>query len=247
MTECLNPKRKLVDAVVDWLCGRVERDPSGAWSLAHLMVVVPTAQSGRNLRLALAKKAAEKGWGGILPPRVVQPFHLVVPSDQSLRETNEAETAALFTRFLEEKRSVALTSWPHLFQRAEERGDLQAVVDPDAGFALLDQMSDIWRVLSGKGLLMQDVPTNKDAARVLESALGDDKARWDELASFEAEFFAFLKAHGLRLQVASVALAKKSAAPPLRGIRPRPFRRVGVPESCVLDGRGASDCIRSRR
>ena len=59
MTEFLNPGRKLVDEVVDWLCGRVERDPSGARSLAHLMVVVPTAQSGRNLRLALAKKAAE--------------------------------------------------------------------------------------------------------------------------------------------------------------------------------------------
>ena len=156
MIKCLNPKRKLVDEVVDWLYGRVERDPSGARSLAHLMVVVPTAQSGRNLRLALAKKASEKGWGGILPPRVVQPFRLVVPSDQSLREANEAETAALFTRFLADKRSVALTSWPHLFQRAEESGDLQAVVDPDAGFALLDQMSDIWRVLSGKGLLMQD-------------------------------------------------------------------------------------------
>ena len=91
--------------------------------------------------------------------------------------------------------------------------DLQAVVDPDAGFALLDQMLDIWRVLSGQGLLMQDVPKNDAAARVLETALGEDKARWDELASFEAEFFAFLKAHGLRLQVASVALAKKSARP----------------------------------
>ncbi len=211
MTECLNPQRELVDEVVDWLCGRVERDPSGAWSLAHLMVVVPTAQSGRNLRLVLAKKASEKGWGGILPPRVVQPFHLVIPSDLSLREANEAEVAALFMQFLAEKRSVALTSWPHLFQRAEGTTDLQAVVDPDAGFALLDQMSDIWHVLAGKGLLMQDVPKNEEAARVLESALGDDKARWDELASFEVEFFAFLEAHGLRLQVASVALARKSA------------------------------------
>ena len=211
MAEFLNPGRKLVDEVVDWLCGRVERDPSGAWSLAHLMVVVPTAQSGRNLRLALAKKASKNGWGGILPPRVVQPFHLVVPSDQSLREANEAEVAALFMRFLAEKRSDALTFWPHLFQRAEETTDLQAVVDPDAGFALLDQMLDIWRVLAGKGLLMQDVPANEAAARVLETALGEDKARWIELASFEAEFFGFLKEHGVRLQVASVALAKKSA------------------------------------
>ena len=213
MTEFLNPGRKLVDEVVDWLCGRVERDPSGARSLAHLMVVVPTAQSGRNLRLALAKKVAENGWGGILPPRVVQPFHLVRPADQSLPEANEAEVAALFMRFLSEKRSVALTAWPHLFQRAEGAMDLQAVVDPDAGFALLDQMSDIWRVLAGKGLLMQDVPKNKAAARVLEAALGEDRARWDELASFEKEFFAFLEANGLRLPVASVALAKKSAAP----------------------------------
>ena len=213
MTEYLNPKRKLVDEVVDWLCGRVELDPSGARSLAHLMVVVPTAQSGRNLRLVLAKKALEKGWGGILPPRVIQPFRLVVPSDRSLREANEAEVAALFMRFLSEKRSAAWASWPHLFQRAEGTTDLQAVVDPDAGFALLDQMTDIWHVLAGKGLLMRDVPTNRDAARVLESALGEDKARWEELASFETEFFAFLEAHGMRLQVASVALAKKSAAP----------------------------------
>ena len=213
MTEFLNPGRKLVDEVVDWLCGRVERDPSGAWSLAHLMVVVPTAQSGRNLRLALAKKAAENGWGGILPPHVVQPFHLVRPADQSLPEANEAEVAAMFMRFLSEKRSVALTAWPHLFQRAEGTMDLQAVVDPDAGFALLDQMLDIWRVLAGKGLLMQDVPKNEAAARVLEAALGEDRARWDELASFETEFFAFLEANGLRLPVVSVALARQSAAP----------------------------------
>jgi hypothetical protein len=104
-----------------------------------------------------------------------------------------------------------LTCWPHLFQRADEATDLQAIVDPDAGFALLDQMLDIWHVLAGNGLLMQDVPKNKAAARVLESALGEDKTRWDELASFEAEFFGFLKEHGLRLQVASVALAGKSA------------------------------------
>lgn len=213
MTEFLDPGRKLVDEVVDWLCGRVERDPSGARTLAHLMVVVPTAQSGRNLRLALAKKAAEKGWGGILPPRVVQPFRLVRPADQSLPEANEAEVAALFMRFLSERRSVALTAWPHLFQRAEGTMDLQAVVDPDAGFVLLDQMLDIWRVLSGKGLLMRDVPANKDAAHVLETALGEDKARWDELASFEAEFFGFLRANGLRLPFASVALARNAVAP----------------------------------
>ena len=213
MVEFLDPGRKLAEATAGWLCGRVERDPSGARSLAHAMVVVPTAQSGRNLRLALAAKAAENGWGGILPPRVVLPFQLVVPADRSLPDADEAETAAMFMCFLSEKRNSALAVWPHLFRRAEGTADLQAVLDPEAGFALLDQMSDIWRILSGKGLLMRDVPADAAAARVLEAALGDDKARWDELASFETEFFAFLAAHGLRLPAASVALAKKAAAP----------------------------------
>ena len=51
--EFLDPKRKLIDEVVDWLCGsrhpdtrfspKVRMTPEGALSLEHLMVVVPTA------------------------------------------------------------------------------------------------------------------------------------------------------------------------------------------------------------
>ena len=210
---CLGLSGKLVEVVADWLLARVRDTAEGAKSLGHIMVVVPTAQAGRNLRLILAKKADEKGWGGILPPRVVQPFHLVVPADQTLPDANEGEIAALFMRFVKEKRTAALSAWPHLFQREGTTAEMQAVLDPEAGFALLDQLSDIWRVLAGKGLLMRDVPTNETAAKVLEDALGNDKARWDELASFETEFFAFLKAHGLRHPVESVALAGKTAAP----------------------------------
>lgn len=210
---CLGAKAKLVEAVADWMLARVRDTVEGAKSLGHLMVVVPTAQAGRNLRFTLAKKAAEKGWGGILPPRVVQPFHLVVPADRTLPDANEGEIAALFMRFIQEKRTVALSAWPHLFQREGTTAEMQAVLDPEAGFALLDQLSDIWRVLAGKGLLMRDVQTIEAAVQVLTDALGDDKARWDELASFETEFFAFLKAHGLRHPVESVALAGKSAAP----------------------------------
>ena len=56
--EYLDPRRKLVDAVADWLLGRVRNDAAGAKSLAHVMVVVPTAQAGRRLRLALAQRFA---------------------------------------------------------------------------------------------------------------------------------------------------------------------------------------------
>lgn len=70
----LNPKRKLLDQVADWLGQEAVEDLSGAKSLAHLMVVVPTAQSGRRLRQKLAAH-----FGAIIPPTIVQPQHLVLP------------------------------------------------------------------------------------------------------------------------------------------------------------------------
>ncbi len=212
-TEFLDPKKRLVDEVVAKLCcdGHV-RVENGAHSLAHVLVVVPTMQAGRNLRLSLARRAVELGWGGVLPPRVVLPFHLVVPADRTLPDASAAELAALFMRFLQEKKGDALNAWPHLFQREGTTSELQAILDSDAGFALLDQMTDIWHVLAGRGLLMRDVPANENARHVLEAASGDDMVRWEELASFETEFFAFLNAHGLRHPTESVALAKHNAA-----------------------------------
>ena len=43
----------------------VRTDPSGAKSLAHLLVIVPTAQSGRRLRLKLAERL-----GAVVPPEI---------------------------------------------------------------------------------------------------------------------------------------------------------------------------------
>ena len=70
-------RRKAVDAAADWLAARVRDDAAGAKSLAHILAVVPTAQSGRRLRFALAKRFPD----GIVPPVVRTPAHLVeVPS-----------------------------------------------------------------------------------------------------------------------------------------------------------------------
>ncbi len=66
-------RRKAVDAIADWLAARAKRDAAGAPSLAHLLVVVPTAQSGRRLRHALARRFP----AGIVPPCVKMPAHLV--------------------------------------------------------------------------------------------------------------------------------------------------------------------------
>ena len=67
----LRPERKPIEEIVDWLCGRVRMDPGGAKSLAHLMVVVPTAQSGRRLRLGLAERL-----GAFVPPEIRLPPQL---------------------------------------------------------------------------------------------------------------------------------------------------------------------------
>ena len=208
----LNPRRKLVDEVVDWLC-REERVRlvDGAHSLSHLMVIVPTAQSGRNLRLALAKTAAAKGWGGILPPKVVQPMQIINPADESFATASIVQLRAAFLKFLSERPrrrmvdgQTVLTEWNNLFRP-------EFILDFKSHLAFLDQLNDIWRVLAGGGLLMREVAENERAAEVLAAAHGDETARWEQLAEFETAFFEFLHAQGLRPEVESIHLAKFSA------------------------------------
>ena len=67
---------KFLDEIVGRLCASVRTDPSGAKSLAHLLVVVPTAQSGRRLRMKLAEKL-----GALVPPEVRTPPQLVLSED----------------------------------------------------------------------------------------------------------------------------------------------------------------------
>lgn len=207
--EFLDPKSPLVKEVVAWLlgddryCGRL-MTVEGAKSLSHVMVVVPTAQSGRNLRLALAQEANRRGWGGILPPRVVLPMHLVVPAKREYRDASGAETAALFQQYVKANRE-SLLKLDLLFLPEEE--DFE---DLTARFALLDQLSDIWRVLAGRGLLMRDVVGL--AGETLDAQLGEERRRWEQLAELEHGFFECLHDHGLVYPTESVQVAKTQAA-----------------------------------
>ena len=75
----LDSKRKFVGAAAEWLAARVRMSPEGVRSLAHLMVVVPTAQSGRRLRLALTRHFAN----GLIPPVVRVPAQFAMPSEEA--------------------------------------------------------------------------------------------------------------------------------------------------------------------
>jgi ATP-dependent helicase/nuclease subunit B len=212
-TEYLPPSRKLVDAVADWLLSRVRRDAAGAPSLAHLLVVVPTAQANRQLRLALASRAAARGFGGILPPDVRLPMQLVAPADGTFRTASPMQARAAFLRFLRTRPrrktsngETVLSEWTHLF-RPEAVDDFRSVL------SFFDQLGDIWTPLSAAGLVMADVPRNPKARALLEAAQGDELARWEELADFETAFFAFLHGNGLRHEVEGVKLAKTAPRP----------------------------------
>ena len=71
--EAFDARRKAVDAVADFVAARSRPDAAGVDSLAHILVVVPTAESGRRLRHALARRFP----AGVVPPLVRTPAHLV--------------------------------------------------------------------------------------------------------------------------------------------------------------------------
>ena len=70
--------KKPIDVIADRLAECVRRDDVGAKSLAHVLVIVPTAQSGRRLRLKLAERL-----GAFVAPEICLPRHLLVPADEA--------------------------------------------------------------------------------------------------------------------------------------------------------------------
>ena len=68
--------KRPIETIVESLAERVRTDPSGAKSLGHLLVVVPTAQSGRRLRQKLAEKL-----GAVIPPLVKTPRGMMLDED----------------------------------------------------------------------------------------------------------------------------------------------------------------------
>ncbi len=231
--EYLAPSSKLVDAVVGWIIKNQNAYSKGsdpieyAFKCAnrfdHLMVVVPTAESGRNLRLALAKAFPDTG---VLPPRVIQPSHLLTPaeeitysvgsdpteyviSDKTLRQASEVELQAAFLAFLASKKSEIKDRgiWPLLFKP----GFLD---DARALLGFLDQLNEIWHALAGRALLMCDVLQNSEAVKVLTGAVGCEMKRWEQLGDFETQFFAFLETKGVCHYAKKVQLAVANPAPP---------------------------------
>ena len=93
--------------------------------MTRLMVIVPTAQSSRNLRLMLAQLG-----GAILPPKIVMPADLLTITDQ--RVATEAEEMAFASKTLLEVEQI-------LGENALLVRDVHPSVEPDHWQELVDE------------------------------------------------------------------------------------------------------------
>jgi ATP-dependent helicase/nuclease subunit B len=168
----------------------------GPLDLADLAVVVPTRQSGRRLREALAAHAA-RGGAAVFPPRVLLPESLLVPAD--------ARTVAT--------RAEVLLAWTEVLRAADldEFRTVLPVKPPaqDVGWALglARQFVRLQHVLAEAGLRIGDV-----AARL--AAGFPELDRWRELGELERRQEQELSAWG-RLGPAAARLetARQPAVP----------------------------------
>jgi len=171
-------------------------DGAGPLDLGGTLVVVPTRQSGRRLREALAEHAAARG-SAVLAPRVVLPEDLLVApagvKTASRLESRVAWSGVLRRTDLEEFRAV----FP---------------VDPPArGFAwasrLAEQLQHLQATLAENGVRLGDV------ARRAEKILPESE-RWEQLAGLERRYDVALAKRGLQdVHAAHIGFAREPAAP----------------------------------
>ena len=202
----LDAKAKLSDAVADWLCGAdgrdglVESSSTGVKSLAHVLVVVPTAQSGRRLRLAIARRAAEKGWGGILPPLVAMASALLSGGDAAVA-SEPVEIATL----AEVLSSIDPADFPSLFPRVPGERGMRWALDTAESLLAIPQVL-------GEGAIF---------AREVECPA--ESERWRDISKLEGLFFSALARKGLVSRLA----ARRAAAD--AGCRIEGIREIVLP------------------
>jgi ATP-dependent helicase/nuclease subunit B len=187
--------RALLPQAVAWLAGDWRGD--GPLELSRLLVIVPTRQSGRRLREALAEYAAARGQA-VFPPRVILPEELAAPApgDPAVASRLEAQLA-----WIGVLRELAL----------EEFRDVFPLDPPARNFSwaarLAKQLLQLQQTLAENGRRMGGVAA--DAGADFPEA-----ARWTQLAELEARYDAALAARGLRdAQAARILSARHPVLP----------------------------------
>lgn len=194
--EYIDPEARLVDAVADWLCSNCAEDaPSGVKSLAHVLVVVPTAQSGRRLRFALARRASADGRDGLVPPHIAMTSTLLADDDPSV--ATEAEEIIALAEVLS---SADLSGLPALFPTVPEERGMRWALD------MADNLLAIPQVLGEGAMFAHEVKCEAESER------------WRDIAKLESLFIAALKRKGLVSRL-SARRAMADAGCRIEGVR----------------------------
>jgi len=187
----------LLPQAVAFLAGGWEGD--GPLDLSALLVVVPTQQSGRRLREALAVHAAARGQAAF-PPQVFTPDRLIAPGPGP-------EVAS---------RLESLLAWVEIFRTIELEAFREVFpVDPPArnfswALRLAQEFARLQAMLAEAGLRLADV--NEKAG---ESFC--ETARWQQLGELERLHAEKLAVPGLcDAQAAKITAAKNP--PPLANV-----------------------------
>lgn len=185
ITTTLSPDKLLINATVEWLMTQIRHTPTGVTTLDHLLLILPTQQASRRLRLALAQTA-----GGCIPPKIKLPSELL-----DLREVNstpvatQAETLATLTELLT---ILDLKRFTKLFPHTEN--SIPNSLSWRLGVAR--QLYDIWLILGEDALTMTQVAAKFSNDSTIESfydELAIESDRWQDLAHIEQALFEHLE------------------------------------------------------
>lgn len=222
-THVLNWREPLARAAARWLAGPWSGD--GPLDLGDWLVVVPTRQSGRRLREALATLAAERG-SAVFPPRVV------LPETLSHGETLEGAEAS---------RAEVQLAWAGVLQDSDlaEFREVFPVEPPSRTLAwargLATQLARLQATLAESGLRMAEVVAAALAAPSEPGAGGErdfpEQARWEQLAELERRVTESLIQAGRRDPVAARLAAAHDPVPPSEVRR---VALIGLPELGTL-------------
>ena len=215
--------RPLLPQAVAFLAG--DWDGSGPLDLSHLLVIVPTRQSGRRLREALAVLAGARG-RGVWPPHVSLPDDLLHPAAAGSLVASQLESLLAWVEVL---RSIELESFRAVFP----------VDPPSRNFAWAHQLgAQLMRVqgtLAEAGLRFGDVVARAGAAF-------PEEERWTQLGALELRYDEALARRGLGdAQAAKIAVASNPVLLP--GIAR--IVLIGTPDPLPLAVAALAGCART--
>ena len=185
----------LILKAVDWL----SRDqPDGrALDLSNTLIVVPTAESSRRLREALAAAAAQRD-SAVMAPFVWHPEQCLLPEDDRRRTASATQTLLAWIRVLQE---ADLSRLKKLFPILPERQSMPWLS------SMAETMIDLQASLGAGGLKFADVAESEHALT--------DRQRWEELSELERAFEQVLLAKSLTApQEMKLGRAQSPALPP---------------------------------